>query len=63
MCTVSGTVELLQPLEEVIQHQFLPALTSREALSDTERALLALPARHGGLSIPISTTVTLLQPP
>ena len=52
-----GTGELFQPLEEVIQHQFLPALTSREALSNTERALLALPARHGGLGIPISTAV------
>ena len=57
MCTVPGTGELSQTLEEVIQHQFLPALTSREALSNTKRALLALPARHGGLGIPISTAV------
>ena len=57
MCTVPGTGELSQTLEEVIQHQFLPVLTSREALSNTERALLALPARHGGLGIPIPTAV------
>ena len=53
MCTVPGTGKLFQPLKEVIQHQFLPALTGREAFSDTKRALLALPARHGGLGIPI----------
>ena len=52
MRTVPGTGELFQPLEEVIQHQFLPALTDSEAFSDTERALLALPAKHGGVGIP-----------
>ena len=50
MRTVPGTGELFQPLEEVIQHQFLPALTNGEAFS--ERALLALPAKHGGVGIP-----------
>ena len=52
-------------------HQFLSALTSREALRGTERELLALPARHGGLGITIPTAVasrhfpawSLLQPP
>ena len=55
MCTVPGTGELFQPLEEVIQHQFLPALTDREAFS--ERALLALPAKQGVVGIPKTTTV------
>ncbi len=55
MRTVPGTGELFQPLEEVIQHQFLPALTNGEAFS--ERALLALPAKHGGVGIPKTTTV------
>ena len=34
-----GIGELFQSLEEVYWHQFLPALTSREALSGTERAV------------------------
>ena len=61
MRTVTGVEELFQPLEDAIRHQFLPTLTGREALSDTERALLALPARHGGLGIPIPTAVAVRQ--
>ena len=41
----------LQPLEDAIRYSFLPALTGRQAFSDAERELLALPARHGGLGI------------
>ena len=41
----------LQPLEDAIRYSFLPALTGRQAFSDMERELLALPARHGGLGI------------
>ena len=52
MRTIPGVEDLFQPLEQVIRHQFLPALTGRLALSDTERELIALPARLGGLGIP-----------
>ena len=55
MRTVPGTHRLLQPLEEVIRHQFLPAVTGRQGITDLERDLLALPARHGGLGITIPT--------
>ena len=41
----------LQPLEDAIQYNFLPASTGRQAFGDTERELLALPARHGSLGI------------
>ena len=63
MRTVPGTGELFQPLKKVIQNQFLPALTDREAFSDIERALLALPAKHGGVGIPKTTTVASHQFP
>ena len=43
------------PAEKAIWHQFLPAMTGRQAISDLERDLLALPAWHGGLSIQIPT--------
>ena len=36
----------MQPLEETIRQQFLPALTGRDSPSDMERELLALPSRH-----------------
>ena len=38
-------------MECAIRYSFLPSLTGRQALSDAERKLLALPARHGGLGI------------
>ena len=40
-----------QPLEKVICEKFIPALTGRPALNAEERALLALPARLGGLGL------------
>lgn len=52
MHTVPGTDLLLQPLEEAIRHQFLPAVTGRQGITDLERDLLALPARHGTSSRP-----------
>ena len=52
MRTIPGIGALFQPLEDTIQF-FLPAITGRQALSNKERELLALPARLGGLGIPI----------
>ena len=49
---------LLQPLENVTRHKFLPAITGKKgAFSDTGRALLALLVRLGGLGIVNPTTV------
>ncbi len=42
---------LLEPLEEVIRHKLLPALTGEEAFSDPIRDLMALPARLGGMGV------------
>ena len=49
MRTVPGIGNLFQPLEDEIRHRFLLALTGREAPSDAERELIALPARQGGI--------------
>lgn len=49
--------QLLQPLENVIQQSFLPALTGQAPPNAQVRKLLALPTRHGGLGIIIPTTV------
>ena len=46
---------LLQPIEEALRHQFLPAVTGRQGITDLERELLALPVHHGGLGIQIPT--------
>ena len=49
--TTPNIEELIKPLEETIRKVFLPNLTGRNAFNDTERDLLALPARLGGLGI------------
>ena len=46
-----GAASYFEPLETVIRNSFIPALTGRNAPSDEERALLALPVRHGGLGL------------
>ena len=49
--TMSNITELFQPLENTFRKRFLPALTGRKHPSDNEGAVLALPARLGGLGI------------
>ena len=49
--TTPNIANLIKPLEETIRKVFLPNLTGQNAFSDTERELLALPARLGELGI------------
>ena len=55
--TTPGIAHLLKPLEEIIQKEFLPALTGCNAPSAEERHLMALPTRLGGLGLLNSTTL------
>ena len=41
------------PLEEVIRFKFIPSITGGYICSNDERVLLSLPARFGGLGIPL----------
>ena len=50
MRTIPAISSLLEPLEDIISLQLLPALTGR-SISDVERALFSLPVRLGGLGI------------
>ena len=43
--------DLIKRLEEAIRRVFIPNLTSRNAFNNTERDMLALPPRLGGLGI------------
>ena len=54
--TIPGIGHLLEPLEQVIQEKFIPAITGRPACSKTECSLLALPAKMGGLGLTISSS-------
>ncbi len=49
---------LLQPLEDITRTKLLPALSGKPAPSDTERELLALPARLGGIGLTNPTTTS-----
>ena len=57
-------LELFQPLEDAIRLQLLPALTGKAGLTDSERGLLELPARLGGLGVvnPVRAATIQLKP-
>ena len=48
LCTVPDISNLLQPLEDTINLQFISALTGRVNISEQERMLFVLPTRLGG---------------
>ena len=49
--TTPGISDHMAPLEEVLRHKFIPAITGRTTVTDEERQLLALPCRIGGMGI------------
>ena len=49
--TMPGTGPCLAPPETIIKTKLIPALTGRPPPDDTERDLLALPARLGGIAL------------
>ena len=57
MRTTNTDCSLFQPLEDAIRYHFLPAITGKGAFSDTERGLIALPVRLGGLGIENPTSL------
>ncbi|XP_057308551.1 uncharacterized protein LOC130646905 [Hydractinia symbiolongicarpus] len=61
--TIPGIEKYLNPLEEIIRHRLLPAITGGHIVNDDERTLLSLPPRLGGLGIinPIERAPTELR--
>ena len=51
MRTINISSSIFQPLEEVIHHKFIPALTGQASSSSEVRKLMSLPTCHGGLNI------------
>ena len=49
--TVPDISDELRPLEDIIRHRFLPAITGGHMISDNERILLSLPPKYGGMGI------------
>ena len=50
--TLQGIAELFKPLEDAIRNKLIPAIVGRE-VSNTERKMISLPYRYGGLGIQI----------
>ena len=49
--TIPNIKHLLQPIEDIIRHKFLPSICDNRICSDDDRLLLSLPVRLGGLGI------------
>ena len=56
--TMPGTASFLQPVEDAIRKDLVPALLGRAAPGDLERAMLALPTRLGELNLINPTNLT-----
>ena len=51
--TIPNMSGYLQPLDDVIENKFLPAILGSTSITATERNLYSLPIKSGGLGIPI----------
>ena len=51
--TMPQLSEIIKPVDEVVNNMLLPAITERSAISEEDRRLFSLPAKMGGLGIPI----------
>ena len=49
--TISQMEEYLQPIEDIIRHQLIPAITGGKVVNDLERNILSLPPSMGGLGL------------
>ena len=49
--TIPQLEEYLQPIENILRHQFIPAITGGKTINDNERNLLSLPPQMGGLGL------------
>jgi len=53
--------EHLKVIDDILTTQFIPALSDGHCVSINERLLLSLPARYGGLGIPILSEISDLE--
>lgn len=56
--TIENVENYLKPIEEVLSTEFIPAITGGHVCSASERKLLSLPLRFGGLGINILTEIS-----
>ena len=56
--TISDISHPLKPIDDIILTNFIPAITDRIKVNQIERKLLSLPAKYGGLAIPIFAEIS-----
>ena len=56
LTTLSGTAEILNPLDDIITNEFVPALFGSN-LSPNEREILSLPIKEGGLGLRVRSEI------
>jgi len=56
-CTVPGISSCLQPLDNAICQVFIPTITGRSPPSDSLCKLFSLPARWGGVGLPVPSLI------
>ena len=61
--TIPNISHLLQPLEDIIRSNLIPALTGRAPPNDLERNLFALPSRLGGIGLVNPTKLSVSEYP
>ena len=61
LITIPDIKEHLDLLQETIRNQFIPAITGDKQCSNDESVLLSLPARYGGLGIPIFHSIAAFE--
>ena len=55
--TIPNLQDIMAPLDEIIDNQFIPAITEGHHCSVRDRKLLSLPVRLGGMGIPIFSEI------
>ena len=58
MKTISDISHPLKPIDDIILTNFIPAITDGIKVNQIEIKLLSLPAKYGGLAIPIFAEIS-----
>ena len=57
MRTIPGMKDLIQPLDDVIDKELIPAILGNDTFSPIDRELFSLPLRFGGLGLPVFSSI------
>ena len=61
MRTIPDIAEQLRPIEEIIRHKFIPAISDNRTCNEAERKLLSLPVKMGGLGLAEITIISEIE--